>query len=340
MKTLAAALVLLGAPGTEEPTERWYRGNTHVHTDRSDGNASPQIVAEWYRRLGFHFIVITDHDQVTPVAALNARLQKPGEFLVIAGEGVSASHEGRPVHLNGLAMSSAVAPLAGKSVPEVIDANARAIRRRDGVPQLNHPNLGWFMTFETLLATQAIHHLEILNAHPVNNSWGGGGAPSAEELWDRLLSEGRLFYGIASDDAHDYESFAPTPTDRGPSASANPGRAWIMVRARELSADAIVASLDAGDFYASTGVEFLMYQSDPEGIRLRLPESYRYKVRVPGELRYRTFFIGKDGEVLKRDDTAQPTYLFDGSERYVRVRVEASDGTRAWTQPVFPTKPE
>ena len=178
-----------------------------------------------------------------------------------------------------------MAPVSGTSVRDVIDANARAIRRQDGIPQLNHPNLGWFMTIEALIATRTIRHLEIVNAHPVNNSWGGSGAPSAEALWDALLSEGRVFYGIASDDAHDYESFAPMTTDRGPSASANPGRAWILVRAPTLTADAIAASIEAGSFYASTSVEFLAYESDSHGIRLRLPKSYRYKVAVPGGLR-------------------------------------------------------
>ena len=293
MKALAAALVLLGTQDVETPPERWYRGNTHVHTDRSDGNASPETVAKWYRQLGFDFIFITDHNQVTPVAELNTRVGKPGEFLVIAGEEVSASHEGRPVHLNGLAISSTVAPQDGASVDDVINANADSIRREGGIPQLNHPNLGWFMTVETLAATEAIHLLEILNAHPVNNSWGGGGTPSAETLWDELLSKGRLFYGVASDDAHDYESFAPLTTDRGPSASANPGRAWILVRASELSARAIVGSIETGSFYASTGVEFLSYESDRHSIRLNLPDSYRYKVPVPGGLRYRRSSLAK-----------------------------------------------
>ena len=35
---------------------------------------------------------------------------------------------------------------------------------------------------------------------------------------------------------------------------AIPGRGWIVVRARELSAEALLGAMDAGDFYSSTGV--------------------------------------------------------------------------------------
>ena len=58
---------------------------------------------------------------------------------------------------------------------------------------------------------------------------------------------------------------------------------------------------------------------------------------VPGanpEL-YRTHFIGKDGKVLKLDESAAPSYDFTGKELYVRARITSSDGQMAWTQPVF-----
>ena len=50
---------------------------------------------------------------------------------------------------------------------------------------------------------------------------------------------------------------------------------------------------------------------------------------------FRTYFIGKDGKVLKVDEAYNPSYKFKGNELYVRVRVEDSDGGVAWMQPVF-----
>ncbi|MFQ5926359.1 MAG: hypothetical protein ACE5MH_02875 [Terriglobia bacterium] len=42
--------------------------------------------------------------------------------------------------------------------------------------------------------------------------------------------------------------------------------------------------------------------------------------------------------MLKRDDSRNPSYQFQGDELYVRARIEASTGALAWTQPVFVKK--
>jgi len=174
-----------------------------------------------------------------------------------------------------------------------------------------------------------------MNAHPVNNSFGGGGWPAAESIWDDLLTRGLRVFGVASDDAHDYDPSAARASDRGPLADATPGKAWIVVRSAEFTADAIVHAFAQGDFYASTGVEFEQLAMGPEGIALRLPTSYRYHAPVPGELRYRTEFVGANGEVLAVDESNSPGYRLRDNDLYVRARVMASDGSQAWTQPLF-----
>lgn len=45
----------------------WWKGDTHMHTLLSDGLVFPAEAAALYRRLGYNFIVFTDHD-VTPPA--------------------------------------------------------------------------------------------------------------------------------------------------------------------------------------------------------------------------------------------------------------------------------
>ncbi len=40
----------------------WWRGNLHTHTLWSDGDAFPEVVAEWYRRNGYHFLALSDHN--------------------------------------------------------------------------------------------------------------------------------------------------------------------------------------------------------------------------------------------------------------------------------------
>ena len=44
---------------------RWYKGNIHTHTTESDGDADPEKVVGWYRRHGYDFLVLSDHNHLT-----------------------------------------------------------------------------------------------------------------------------------------------------------------------------------------------------------------------------------------------------------------------------------
>ncbi len=64
---LAAVLLLAsssvhGVNAPAERAERWYKGNTHTHTLWSDGNDFPEMVADWYRSNGYHFLALSDHN--------------------------------------------------------------------------------------------------------------------------------------------------------------------------------------------------------------------------------------------------------------------------------------
>jgi len=49
-------------PVPPEPEPRWWKGNLHTHTFWSDGNDFPEMVADWYRRHGYNFLAISDHN--------------------------------------------------------------------------------------------------------------------------------------------------------------------------------------------------------------------------------------------------------------------------------------
>lgn len=309
---------------------RWYKGNTHTHTINSDGDSSPDEVVRWYKEHRYNFVVLSDHayadrGTLTPVEGLNAVFALPGDFLVLNGVEVTDRFAGAPVHLIGIGVREVVRAQGGASIPEMLNRNAAAIRAAGGLPQINHPNYLWALTPEHLTGAGQAQHFELWSGHPGVHNRGGGGMPSTEEMWDVVLSSGQLLYGVATDDAH---HFKPQCTPE----LVCPGRAWIMVRATELSSEALVAAIARGDFYSSTGVTLRSYEADASGVRIALPEG---DPRNP--TRYRTFFIGKDGAVLKQDDSLAPAYTFTGSELYVRARVEASTGAVAWTQPVFRT---
>jgi hypothetical protein len=41
---------------------RWWRGNLHTHTLWSDGDGFPEMIVDWYRQAGYHFLALSDHN--------------------------------------------------------------------------------------------------------------------------------------------------------------------------------------------------------------------------------------------------------------------------------------
>ena len=321
---LFSIICLVSATVFAQPTTqtRWYRGNTHTHTKNSDGDSSPQDVVRWYQTHGYDFVVITDHEHVTAVEPLNVEFGNDGKFLVIPGQEVTDRFDAKPYHVNGLGLTTVVMPkrATGSAVANV-QANVDAVRQAGGIPQINHPNFGWALTAQDLIQIKNATIFELYSGHPRINFLGGGGSPGTEEMWDQVLTAGRVIYGVAVDDVHHFKRAAGEPF------TAAPGQGWIMVRASELSVSAILAAIDRGDFYASSGVEFSDYTVDSKSISIT--------IKPVRDFRYRTLFIGAVGKVLA-ESTANPAiYKFKGNERYVRAKVVESNGAMAWTQPVF-----
>jgi len=64
----------------------------------------------------------------------------------------------------------------------------------------------------------------------------------------------------------------------------------------------------------------------------------RLEIRRQGSTKHTTTFIGEGGVVLGKSLRGTAVYKFRGNEKYVRARVQASNGDIAWTQPVFPAE--
>ncbi len=75
-----------------------FRGDLHMHTCRSDGRQAPAIVAAQYRKYGYDFLAITDHDSYYPsLEAINAYKDVPIEYNLVTGEEVHL--EGNDIHI-------------------------------------------------------------------------------------------------------------------------------------------------------------------------------------------------------------------------------------------------
>jgi len=339
--------------------ELFFKGNFHTHSFWSDGNTYPEEVARWYRDHGYHFLAVTDHNTLqegirkravgedtvvlAELAAYRDEFEKPGEFILISGEELSDAAEKRPVHVNGIGLKQVVKPARAPTVMETLTADVKALNQAlelAGYPEwviVNHPNFGWGLTTEAL-AQCGTRFFEVFNGHPGVRNYGDSAHISTELMWDRAnkwrVDLGQpLILGVATDDAHNY--------DRYEVGKANPGRGWVMVRARELTPDALYQSMCAGDFYASTGVMLRDFHAGRKriDIRIKKEENISYTTEFFGWLRGKT-----EPEILKTVVGIRAVYRMNGTELFVRARITSDklkenpfakgDYETAWLQPV------
>lgn len=290
---------------------RWLKGNLHTHTSMSDGDSPPAEVTGWYRDAGYDFLAITDHNVHVDPAGLAA---EAGPMLLIGGEEVTSFD----THVNGLGIRETIPPGFGEDVRATWQADIDAIRAAGGVPAVNHPNFRWVGDAGSLAGLTGVTLLEVWNGSPECNDRGRPGSPSSEELWDLVLTAGTRLWALATDDAHHFRRWGR--------AFANPGRGWVVVHAQPTEAG-VLAALERGDHYASSGVELADLRRGSGEIALEI---------VPlADLHYTTRFIGSGGRVLDVVEGTSARYRIRGDEGYVRARVDDSDGSSAWVQPLF-----
>jgi len=319
----AITLMMIALTSTACAAGLWVKGNTHTHTDRSDGDSPPEVVVEWYKSRGYNFLVLSDHNRLTDPAEFDT--DASDSFILIPGDEVGADAFKRPVHINGIGIDRGLKFEVGKTIPDTIQRNVDAILAAGGLPHVNHPNFGYALTYHDLAQMERCNLMEIYNGHPSVNNSGNAAHPSVEQVWDILLSAGKDIYGIASDDAHHFREFS--------ASRANPGRGWVVVQVDKLTAADVIEGLRQGRFYASTGVELADYSVNSSAIRV--------SVKPDSKVSYVTRFIGVHGQILQETEGRLAIYRFTGKpcEGYVRAKVIASDGSVAWTQPVRRSDP-
>lgn len=295
----------------------WAKGNLHSHSIVSDGELPPSEVCRYYAEKGYDFLSITDHNAFVDPTTLDSH-----GLLMIPGIELSLTPEQEPVvplHVNGLGVRQFRIPDKGKGIVQTLQNCIDAIVASGGIAQINHPNFYYAFDHTIMAQLDGAQLLEIYNGHPLVYNDGDADHMGVEQMWDILLSSGVRILGTAVDDTHHYTEFA---TER-----ANPERGWVCVRVAELTGDEVLNAIRRGDFYASTGVELEDVANRENG------QSIAIKARTG--MNYVTEYIGRNGHILQQTDALESSYTFADDAIYVRARVTASDGARAWTQPLF-----
>lgn len=433
-RTAAAVLCLFTAISlaTSKPAKalnyegemRWWKGNTHTHSWWSDGDTPPEVIADWYKKRGYNFLVLSDHNimqqgekwypierpatkqaldtykkmfgdewvedrtlggktevKLKTLDEFRGFFEAPGSFTFIKGEEISDRFRVHPIHMNGVNLVDKLEPQGGHNVATVIQNNLNAVRAQSHkyaqpmLMHLNHPNFHYAVQAEDFFYLDhkpGEGFFEIYNGHPGVANHGDHLHPGTERMWDIVLSKrlGELnrsiVYGMAVDDAHEYTAWGVGET--------NPGRGWIMVRARNLTPNSIVTAMKNGDFYNSTGVTLTSLSLAGNTLSLAVKEErgVHYTIEFVGtrksadlsaqrknvphshegnkeHFHQEIYSYGKDiGKVLKTVNGSSAAYQLTGDEIYVRARVISTalhpnpfakgEVMKAWTQPLVAGK--
>lgn len=348
MRSIAMAVVLLASATPSQVSaadSRWWRGNTHTHTTMCDhADSTPAAVATWYLNRGYHFLCLSEHNVFIDPATVALPTPRRDDFILVPGEEIT----GAKVHMTALGIDALVAFNATGTSAQIIQRNTDRTRAAGGVAIVNHPNWSWGVSASDIRPAQNCYLFELYNGHPHVNNPGDATHPSTETMWDDLLDDGMVIYGVSSDDAHHFKSLRDD--------LSNPGRGWVMVRAPTLGSDAICAAMDRGDFYASSGVHLAELTVDGDAYAVRIDAAATEAEFALGTIRPflppaspapiaggRIEFIGPGGAVVAAVDGLTASCARSPDRAWLRAkatwtRIDAGGVARqcfAWTQPVF-----
>ncbi|WP_306359933.1 CehA/McbA family metallohydrolase [Nocardia sp. CC227C] len=288
---------------------RFWRGNLHCHSDRSDGALSPEEVCGRYREAGYDFVAVTDHFRAEygfPVT--DTRGVRDGGFTTLLGAELEAPRTefASKWHIVAVGLPVGfVPPEPGETGPEL----ARRARAAGAFIGMAHPAAA-LLTVEDAATLDAAHAVEVFNSLAAREDRGDG-----LHLYDVLLGRGHRLDAYAADDCH----FQPQDP---------PGRdAWVRVRAESLDPDALLSALKAGHYYSSTGPE--MHGIEIGDGRITVRCSPVRKIVVTGSVPGAQWRAG-DGLT----ECSLPLDMFTRSP-FVRVTVTDDAGARAWSNPMW-----
>jgi hypothetical protein len=207
---------------------------------------------------------------------------------------------------------------------------------------LNHPNFGYAVTAEDIAPLIGDRFFEVYNGHPGVHNTGDDHHASTERIWDIVLTRRLaelglpIMYGLAVDDGHNYHHI--------PSRASEPGRGWVMVLAGDLTPKTLIEGLEAGHFYATSGVTLRRIESTCRSLAIEVEPvaDETFTIEFIGTRRgydaHSHEVLDKDGApvhttrhysddvgaVLARVSGASARYQFQGDEIYVRARVTSS----------------
>ena len=232
---------------------KFYKVNMHSHSNLSDGVQTPEQLKELYKAKGYSAIAYTEHGKIHDLTHLNDE-----DFIAITSYELDMTkkdnppfvfYEGAPktfshyevIHMNLYAKDPHntqrvdVSDLRDNFCIENVNEAIRRAKEQGFLVSYNHPN--WSLnTYPFYSQLEGLDALEIVNGASNRSS----DLDYAPYVYDQMNRAGKKLICVGGDDNHDTCHFF---------------LAWTMVKAPELTHEALLAALERGDCYSSDGPE-------------------------------------------------------------------------------------
>lgn len=272
---------------------RWWKGNLHTHTTRSDGQRKPAEAIKLYQQAGYDFLAITDH----------WKLSKSGKYqnmLLISGIELDTMQKGC-WHIVGVGLERMPETDRYENAQGLIDA----VRGAGGRAILAHP--AW-----SLDQPSDIAELSGLIGVEIYNSVSGfpySARADSSQVLDLAAKYGLDIAYLAADDTHFYE--------------AELFQSYIYVKADRCSREAILDAIGRKEVYASQGP--LIYRAEiTEG-------KFTVECSPASAVIFYSASVYQPDTVTRGEHLTRAEFVLKSYDRFVRAQIVDQWGKCAWT---------
>lgn len=280
---------------------QWYKANLHTHTTKSDGDVDLPVRVEQYKSHGYDILAVTDHEKTSEVAPYCTK-----DFLLISGMETHPKSPNPNMVYHILCINVPVGMSFAKETP--MEERMKALSEAGAYIIAAHPYWCGFTIEEIVpLLENGASALEVYNATCRFN-----GRANSSVHWNQLLAKGWRVPVVAVDDVHNDTALR---------------KAWTMIKAEELTLDAVMAALRKGAYYASTGPEFkdLRVEDDRVTVECSPVERIQFYANAPNG----TQILAKDKPLTTG------VFTYKNSAKYCWVEITDADGNQAWSPVVY-----
>lgn len=294
---------------------KFFKGNLHGHSNKSDGRLTPEDVCHAYIEKGYNFISITDHFLEMFNFPITLPKLKIKNFTVIPGAEFHTSKMGNGElwHVLALGLNDKFTPpnqpnFLINAQSENIESLSARLLEAGAFVSLTHPEWNG-MTLQDSHRVKEAHAIEIYNHGCAIECDRGSGVA----VLDQILNSGKKLNIIATDDSH----FHSNDTFGG----------WVMVKSETNEEEALVEALKNGHYYSSQGPDFKNIKVQER--RLEVQCTPVEKIIVSG--------YGSASTYKHKSNTESAIFNLSllPQKRWIRITIIDKNGNRAWTNPIY-----